>query len=77
MFGSLIDYWYYTNDDKYNNIVTEAILFQVGEDTNFEPSNQTKSLGNDDQAFWALAAMVSTSTFKPSPETTPCPISAC
>lgn len=29
MFGSLIDYWYYTGDESYNAIVTEALLFQV------------------------------------------------
>ena len=29
MFGSLIDYWYYTGDDQYNQITTEGLLFQV------------------------------------------------
>ena len=35
MFGSLIDYWYYTGDTKYNQMVMQAMLFQVGEDINF------------------------------------------
>lgn len=30
MFGSLIDYWYYTGDASYNDVVTQALLFQVG-----------------------------------------------
>ncbi|CAK1363819.1 Mannan endo-1,6-alpha-mannosidase DCW1 [Cercospora beticola] len=57
MFGSLIDYWYYTGDEQYNALVTEGLLFQVGPDANFMPPNQSKSLGNDDQAFWGIAAM--------------------
>lgn len=57
MLGTLVDYYYYTGDSSYNNLVTQAMLFQVGPDVNFMPPNQTKSLGNDDQSFWALAAM--------------------
>ena len=57
MFGSLIDYWYYTGDTTYNNITTQAMLFQVGTNDNYEPSNQTLDLGNDDQCFWGIAAM--------------------
>lgn len=55
MFGSLIDYWYYTEDKTYNDVTTEALLFQVGPEANYMPPNQSKSLGNDDQAFWGLA----------------------
>ena len=33
MFGSLIDYWYYTGDEQYNALVTEGLLFQVSCDT--------------------------------------------
>jgi mannan endo-1,6-alpha-mannosidase len=57
MFGSLIDYWYYTGDTSYNQVTTQAMLFQVGDKDNYMPSNQSKSLGNDDQAVWGLAAM--------------------
>jgi mannan endo-1,6-alpha-mannosidase len=35
----------------------EALLHQVGPDENYMPPNQSKSLGNDDQAFWALTVM--------------------
>lgn len=62
MFGTLIDYWYYTGDDTYNDLVKEALLFQVGPDENFMPPNQSKSLGNDDQAFWGIAAMSAAET---------------
>ncbi|KAF2156353.1 glycoside hydrolase family 76 protein [Myriangium duriaei CBS 260.36] len=57
MFGALIDYWVYTGDSSYNKIVSEALLWQVGPDKNYNPPNQSKSMGNDDQCFWAVAAM--------------------
>ncbi|TKA65244.1 hypothetical protein B0A49_07963 [Cryomyces minteri] len=41
MWGGLVDYYAYTNDMSYNPSTTQALLTQ----------------GNDDQAFWALAAM--------------------
>lgn len=57
MFGSLLDYWYYTGDSTYNDVTKQALLFQVGPDNNYEPTNRTSDLGNDDQAFWGMAAM--------------------
>lgn len=57
MFGALIDYWYYTGDTTYNEVTKQALLFQVGPDDNYMPPNQSKSLGNDDQSFWGMAAM--------------------
>ncbi|KAF8246910.1 mannan endo-1,6-alpha-mannosidase [Wilcoxina mikolae CBS 423.85] len=56
-FGALIDYWYYTGDAGYIPVTMEAMLHQVGPDNNYMPPNQSKSLGNDDQAFWAHSAM--------------------
>jgi hypothetical protein len=49
MFGSLIDYWYYTGDTSYNDVTMQAMLFQVGEGQDYQPRNETKALGNDDQ----------------------------
>lgn len=57
MFGALLDYYYYTGDDTYNEITTQGLLFQVGPQANYMPPNQTKTEGNDDQGFWAMAAM--------------------
>ncbi|KAH6632938.1 mannan endo-1,6-alpha-mannosidase DCW1 precursor [Boeremia exigua] len=57
MFNALIDYWYYTGDDQYNEITTQALEHQIGDNNAFMPPNQTKSLGNDDQGFWGMAAM--------------------
>ncbi|KAI5242962.1 mannan endo-1,6-alpha-mannosidase [Aureobasidium subglaciale] len=67
MFGSLIDYWYYTGDTSYNDVTTQAMLFQVGDKNNYMPSNQSKSLGNDDQAFWGMAAMSAAELKFPNP----------
>ncbi|KAK3110081.1 hypothetical protein LTR53_016000 [Teratosphaeriaceae sp. CCFEE 6253] len=67
MFGSLIDYWYYTADSTYNDVVSQALLFQTGPDADYMPPNQTKSEGNDDQGFWGLAAMSAAEVKFPNP----------
>lgn len=67
MFGSMIDYWYYTGDSTYNDVVMQAMLYQVGPDVDYMPLNQTRSLGNDDQSFWGLAAMSAAEVHFPNP----------
>ncbi|KAF3901613.1 hypothetical protein ABW21_db0205310 [Orbilia brochopaga] len=67
MFGALIDYWYYTGDDQYNQIVIEGMMHQIGTANAFMPPNQTQSLGNDDQAFWGIAAMMAAERGFPNP----------
>jgi mannan endo-1,6-alpha-mannosidase len=57
MLNTFIDYWYYTGDDQYNAMAAQALEHQIGEYDAFMPANQTRSLGNDDQAFWGMAAM--------------------
>ncbi|KAK8212915.1 hypothetical protein M8818_003080 [Zalaria obscura] len=67
MFGAMVDYWYYTGDTSYNDVVTDALLFQVGPDEDYMPPNQTKSEGNDDQGFWGMAAMTAAEVNFPNP----------
>ncbi|KAK2855592.1 hypothetical protein FQN49_005043 [Arthroderma sp. PD_2] len=67
MFGGLIDYWFYTGDSQWNDMVTEGMLWQVGPEENFMPPNQTLTEGNDDQAFWAIAAMSAAERKFPNP----------
>ena len=67
MFGSLIDYYYYTNDSTYNDVVTQGMLWQVGPDNDFMTPNQTKTEGNDDQGFWGMAAMAAAEQKFPDP----------
>jgi mannan endo-1,6-alpha-mannosidase len=57
MFGSLIDYWYYTGDTSYNAVVLQGMLFQTGAQNDYLPQNQTSGMGNDDQGFWGMSAM--------------------
>ncbi|KAG9237188.1 glycoside hydrolase family 76 protein [Amylocarpus encephaloides] len=72
MFGSLINYWYYTGDTSYNDNVREGLIHQAGEDFDFMPINQSKTLGNDDQGFWGMAAMTAAETgFTDPPAPTP------
>ncbi len=43
MFGQMIEYWYYTGDSTYNDVITQGLLAQVGPDNDFMPPNQTKT----------------------------------
>lgn len=57
MWGALINYWQYTGDESYQPSVIEALKFQIGPDKNYNPPNQSKNMGVDDQDFWGFAAM--------------------
>ncbi|KAL2127442.1 hypothetical protein VTI74DRAFT_10738 [Chaetomium olivicolor] len=62
LWSTMLDYWHYANNKTYNSIVREALLWQNGHESNrwnlpFLPLNVSAQAGNDDQAFWALAAM--------------------
>lgn len=61
------DYWYYTGDPSYNDVTTEGLLFQVGPNRDYMTPNQTKTTGNDDQAFWGMAAMSAAEVNFPNP----------
>jgi mannan endo-1,6-alpha-mannosidase len=65
--GTLIDYWYYTGDPSYNEVVKQALLFQASPTLDYMPPNQTKSEGNDDQAFWGFAVMTAAEYKFPNP----------
>lgn len=67
MFGALVDYWYLTGDDQFNSKVTQAMQFQVGPNNDYMPPNRTKDEGNDDQAFWGMAALAAAENNFPNP----------
>lgn len=67
MLQSLIEYWYYTGDKTFNEKTTQGMLWQVGAEKNYMPQNQTTTLGNDDQAFWGMAALTAAETRYPNP----------
>lgn len=67
MWGTLIDYWKLTGDSTYNDLITQAMLWQVGPDKDYMPPNVTASLGNDDQGFWGMSAMLAAENNFPDP----------
>lgn len=45
MWGAMIEYWYYTGDTSYNDVVTQGIVFQSNAPANdFMPKNQTTDM---------------------------------
>ncbi len=69
---TLLSYWGYTGDTTYNDVIEQALLFQVGPQNDFMPANQTKDEGNDDQGFWGMAAMLAAEiNFQNPPSTEP------
>ncbi|KAK3323815.1 putative dfg5 protein [Cercophora scortea] len=68
MWGTMVDYWHYTGDATFNDLTTEALLFQAGAPQNaYMPRNWTASLGNDDQGFWGMSAMLAAEMQYPNP----------
>jgi len=67
MWGALIDYWKLTGDPSYNDVITQAMLWQVGPGRDYMPPNVTASLGNDDQGFWGMSAMTAAENGFPDP----------
>ncbi|KAL2118395.1 hypothetical protein VTJ04DRAFT_8055 [Mycothermus thermophilus] len=67
MFGTLVDYWALTGDESYNAITLQAMVHQGTEKGDFMPRNQTRTLGNDDQGFWGMAAMSAAENNFPNP----------
>ncbi|MCJ1381010.1 hydrolase 76 protein [Xylographa soralifera] len=57
IWGAMIDYWHYSNDSTYNDVVTQALLSQISPTEDFMPPAEAGQEGNDDQFFWAAAAM--------------------
>ncbi|KAI1770637.1 glycoside hydrolase family 76 protein [Hypoxylon cercidicola] len=58
LWGTMMDYWHYTGDETYNDVTFDAMQFQVGKNRDYAPDNWTLSLGNDDQSFWGMSAML-------------------
>ncbi|RDA87882.1 hypothetical protein CP532_1665 [Ophiocordyceps camponoti-leonardi (nom. inval.)] len=67
MWGTLMDYWAWTGDSTYNDLVSSSMLFQSGDNHDYQPPNVTLSLGNDDQAFWGMSAMLAAELKFPDP----------
>ena len=44
VWGGLIDYWAYTNDTSFNDVVMQAMMAQTGTDNNFLPEAYYSSM---------------------------------
>ncbi|TID13009.1 GTP-binding protein 1 [Venturia nashicola] len=57
--GGMIEYWHYTGDSKFNAVVHEALTYQLSLSPtgDFNIPGEGFDTGNDDQAFWVIAAM--------------------
>ncbi|KAK8070219.1 mannan endo-1-6-alpha-mannosidase DCW1-like protein [Apiospora phragmitis] len=56
-----------TGDKQYDAIITRSLVEQSGENKDFMPANWTATMGNDDQGFWAMTAMLAAETNFPPP----------
>lgn len=46
---TLVNYWYLTGDASHNAAIQAALVNQDGVDDDYLPTNQTKTIMNDDQ----------------------------
>lgn len=58
LWGTMIDYWKYTGDNTYNDIVQASLAHQAGPERNYMEPNVSAFIGNDDQSFWGISAML-------------------
>jgi mannan endo-1,6-alpha-mannosidase len=59
MWGSMLDYYHYTGDPSYNDVILEALLAKpnTGDHFDFMPTQHHQEEGNDDLGFWGYAVM--------------------
>lgn len=62
LWGALLDYSSRSGDNKYDQSISKGLLFQVGPNNDYLPPNWTTTIGNDDQAIWALSALTANQT---------------
>ena len=55
--GGLMEYWHYTGDDSFNDVMQEALIAQLGPNNDFVMAAEAFDTGSDDQAFWVFVAM--------------------
>ncbi|KAI1843828.1 hypothetical protein JX266_010087 [Neoarthrinium moseri] len=58
LWASLLELRSHTGENKYDSVISEGLQFQTGENADFLPANWTATAGNDDQGFWAHAAII-------------------
>ncbi|CAJ2502138.1 Uu.00g049910.m01.CDS01 [Anthostomella pinea] len=66
--GAMLDYSHYTGDPSYDDVITEALLSQVGPAFDFMVPQHQGDEGNDDQAFWSFAILDAAERNFPQPD---------
>ncbi|KAI9167061.1 Mannan endo-1,6-alpha-mannosidase DCW1 [Paramyrothecium foliicola] len=59
LWGAMLDYYHYTSDPTYNDVVIEALLAPTNTGPNFDyvPQEHAHEEGNDDLFFWGTAVI--------------------
>ncbi|EXJ73835.1 uncharacterized protein A1O5_03597 [Cladophialophora psammophila CBS 110553] len=55
--GGLMEYWHYTGDETYVDVMQEGLIVQLGPNNDFVVPAEAFDTGSDDQAFWVFVAM--------------------
>lgn len=66
--GSLLNYQNLCNDDQFESIIYETLIEQSGCNYNYEPSDVSNSIGNDDIGQWGLSVVLAAEMGFKSPE---------
>ncbi|EQB47308.1 glycosyl hydrolase family 76 [Colletotrichum gloeosporioides Cg-14] len=59
LWGAMLDYYHYTGDPSYNEVIAQALTAKVNTGPNFDfmPPEHASEEGNDDLGFWGFAVM--------------------
>lgn len=63
----MLDYQHYTGDASYHDVITEALLSQVGPNFDYMVPRHQGDEGNDDQAFWSFTVLEAAERNLPQP----------
>ncbi|UNI24971.1 Mannan endo-1,6-alpha-mannosidase [Purpureocillium takamizusanense] len=70
LWGAMLDYYYYTRDPTYNDVVLQALLapVNVGANHDYTPKARELEEGNDDLFFWGSAVLSAAERNFPQPD---------
>jgi mannan endo-1,6-alpha-mannosidase len=70
LWGAMLDYYHYTEDPSYNDVVIEALLAptNTGPDFDYLPPEHAHEEGNDDLYFWGSAVIAAAERNFPQPD---------
>lgn len=62
LWATLLDFRARTGNTTYDDIISQALQWQVGQGYDYLPANWSASESNDDQSLWAQAALTAAQT---------------